>query len=71
MIKNIIELEINEAYSNSNILRQISKPVIDFDEKLVTEINDLRDTFENLSRCVGLAAPQMGLFKRIIIIKST
>ena len=68
MVKSIIELELEQAYSDSNILRQISKPVIDFDEKLLTEINDLKDTFENVHRCVGLAAPQIGLFKRIIII---
>jgi peptide deformylase len=68
MIKNIVALELDQAYSNSNILRQISLPVIDFDEKLLTEINDLKDTFENVPRCVGIAAPQIGLFKRIIII---
>ena len=68
MIKNIIALELDQAYSDSNNLRQISEHVIDFNEKLQAEINDLRDTFENVPRCVGLAAPQIGLFKRIIII---
>ncbi|WP_291124865.1 peptide deformylase [Flavobacterium sp. UBA6031] len=68
MIKSIIALELKQAYSNSNIFRKISEPVIDFDEILLTEINDLKDTFENAPRCVGIAAPQIGLFKRIIII---
>jgi peptide deformylase len=68
MIKSIIALELGQAYSTSSSIRCISEPVIDFDEKLLTDINDLKDTFESIPRCVGFAAPQIGLFKRIIII---
>lgn len=68
MIKSIIELDFEQAYSSSNILRRISEPVVNFDKSLLNEINDLKDTFESIDRCVGLAAPQVGLFKRIILI---
>lgn len=66
--------------SGEKKLRQISKPVVKFDKKIVNLIQDLKDTLEiqNDPEGVGLAAPQIGVnlqifavnykdFKRIVI----
>lgn len=48
------------------VLREVSKPVTEFDEKLATLIDDMRDTLI-YSRGAGLAAPQVGVLKRIFV----
>lgn len=47
-------------------LRQISKPVTEFDDRLCALIDDMRDTliYEDGA---GLAAPQVGVLKRIFV----
>lgn len=47
-------------------LRQISKPVTEFDDKLSTLIDDMRDTLIYADGA-GLAAPQVGINKRIFV----
>lgn len=49
------------------ILRKVSKPVKNFDEKLHILLDDMHET---LAKCegVGLAAPQVGILKRVFII---
>ena len=49
-------------------LRQISQPVKGVDNKIVSFISDLEETLSSLLGCVGIAAPQVGLFVRIIIV---
>ena len=49
-------------------LKQISSPVEKFDDSLRNFIRDLADTMENGPGCVGIAAPQVGKFERIVII---
>ena len=48
-------------------LKSISDPVTDFDENLHSFINDLEETMRNSAGGVGIAAPQVGFFKRLII----
>jgi len=50
------------------ILRKVSKPVKNFDEKLHILLDDMRET---LKKCegLGLAAPQVGILKRVFIIE--
>jgi len=49
-------------------LRQVSEPVADFDDALRAFIADLEETRAAGPAAVGIAAPQVGCFKRIVII---
>ena len=49
-------------------LRQVSKVVKTVDDRIASHISDLEDTLSSLPGCVGIAAPQVGLFERIIIV---
>ncbi|MGC1182790.1 peptide deformylase [Legionella sp.] len=48
-------------------LREISKPVVTFDDKLQTLIDDMFDTMYD-AHGVGLAAPQIGICLRLSVI---
>ena len=43
------------------------RPVTEFDERLHTLLNDMKETLR-LANGVGLAAPQVGILKRVIVI---
>ncbi len=47
-------------------LRQISKPVTEYDEKLAMLLDDMADTMVHADG-VGLAAPQVGVLKRAFV----
>ncbi len=49
-------------------LKSVSTPVTSFDEKLHSFINDLEDTMRAGPGSVGIAAPQVGHFERIVIV---
>ncbi|MGL4363190.1 MAG: peptide deformylase [Cellulosilyticaceae bacterium] len=49
------------------VLRKISKRVEKFDEKLHILLDDMRDTMYE-AEGVGLAAPQIGILKRIFVV---
>lgn len=49
------------------VLRKISKPVAVIDEKIRTLVEDMIDTMYDADG-VGLAAPQIGILKRVIVI---
>lgn len=49
------------------VLRKISKPVPVIDEKIKTLVEDMIDTMYDADG-VGLAAPQIGILKRVIVI---
>jgi len=49
-------------------LKQVSEPVEEFDDELRSFIADLEETRRNGPAAVGIAAPQVGMFKRIVII---
>lgn len=50
-----------------DVLRKISKPVVKFDERLKILVEDMIDTMYEADG-VGLAAPQVGILKRVIVI---
>ena len=52
---------------NDPILRKISKEVTVFDEKLQILVDDMIETMHHADG-VGLAAPQSGVLKRVIVI---
>lgn len=56
----LIRLEDDE------ILRKISKPVTEVNDSIRTLLDDMKETLKD--KGVGLAAPQVGVLKRIILI---
>ena len=49
-------------------LKQVSEPVAEFDHQLRAFIDDLEETRRNGPAAVGIAAPQVGYFKRVVIL---
>lgn len=49
-------------------LKAVSVPVVSFDAVLQTFVTDLLDTMNAAPGCVGLAAPQVNYFQRIVIV---
>ena len=52
----------------SEALRKICKPVDKFDDRLATLIDDMKETLAHADG-LGLAAPQVGVLKRVVIVK--
>ncbi len=48
------------------ILRKKSRPVTEFNQRLLTLLDDMADTLENVSG-IGLAAVQVGVLRRVFI----
>ena len=48
-------------------LHKVCKPVTAFDAKLHKLLDDMADTLEK-AQCVGLAAPQVGILRRVVIV---
>ena len=57
----------NIVKDGDEILRQVCRPVTVFDEKLAQLLEDMAETMHEANG-VGLAAPQVGILKRIVII---
>ena len=51
-------------------LREISKPVTAFDDSLKALVQDMFETMYE-AKGVGLAAPQVGILKRVVVIDTT
>jgi peptide deformylase len=50
-----------------SVLKKAAKPVKEVDERLLVLINDMLDTLYH-AEGVGLAAPQIGVLKRLVVI---
>jgi peptide deformylase len=50
------------------ILKQVSEPVGEVDESAVEVIQDLVDTMVDAGHSVGVAAPQIGVLRRVIVV---
>ena len=57
----------NIVIKGDDILRKVCKPVEKFDQKLWTMLDDMAETLEKANG-VGLAAPQIGVLRRAVII---
>jgi peptide deformylase len=57
----------NIRVDGDDILRKVCKPVTKMNERTLTLIDDMFDTMYE-SNGVGLAAPQVGVLKRIVVI---
>jgi peptide deformylase len=62
-LRKILTVNKNEAE-----LRRKSKPVTVFDKKLIVLVDDLLETMHNTDDGAGLAAPQVGVLKRVAVI---
>ena len=54
-------------FEGDDILRKKSKEVDKIDQKILTLLDDMKDTMYK-EEGVGLAAPQVGILKRIIVL---
>ena len=54
-------------YGEDDVLREKAKPITKINESVHKLLDDLRDTMYS-SKGVGLAAPQIGVSKRVIVV---
>ncbi len=59
-IRNVVQV-------GDDVLRQKCFPVEEFDEKLHTLLEDMKDTVKK-EQGAGLAAPQVGVLKRVVVV---
>ena len=67
----ILKILTTESYDKKlrpPILRDDAVPVVGFDDKLRTIIDDLIETMKQDVICIGLAAPQVGIGLQIAIV---
>lgn len=57
----------NIVLKGDEILKKVSRPVEKFDEKLWELLDDMAETMYK-NEGVGLAAPQVGLLRRVVVI---
>jgi len=50
------------------ILKQIAEPVEEIDESVVAVVQDLVDTMLDAGHSVGVAAPQIGVLQRVMVV---
>lgn len=56
-----------EKAGESSILREKAKPVTEINDTIRTLLDDMAETMYNFDGC-GLAAPQVGISRRIIVV---
>ena len=61
------ELKIIKDYSKDSVLRKKSRPVDEITPRIITLLDDMRETLE-ASGGVGLAAPQVGVLRRVALV---
>lgn len=65
-------MAIREILTYPNpLLKQIAAPVVNFDARIQTLIEDLCETLNSFQGCVGIAAPQIGELHRIIVVDAS
>ena len=58
------------ALQGEECLTKVCRPVTEFNDRLHTLLDDMAETMYN-AEGVGLAAPQVGILKRIVVIDTT
>ena len=59
----------NVVYSDEELIRKKSRPVTQFDEKLWDLLDDMYETMKKEDG-VGIASPQVGVLKQVVVIES-
>lgn len=54
-------------YERDEVLRKKSRPVDKIDKRIITLLDDMAETMYNVEG-VGLAAPQVGVLRRVVVI---
>ena len=60
----------NILHDGDSTLNKTSRPVTDFNPRLHELIDDMRETLQN-AEGVGLAAPQVGVLRRVVLVVDT
>lgn len=60
----------NIVHEGDPILKRVCRPVTNYDERLHVLLDDMRETLLEESG-VGLAAPQVGVARRVVIVMDT
>jgi peptide deformylase len=60
-------MEFKLRYYGDPILREVCQPVTEFDDRLAEEAKEMIETMHR-ERGIGLAAPQVGMSKRLIVV---
>ena len=60
----------NMCFEGEEVLRKKCKPVTEFNRKLAVMLDDMADTMHDRNG-VGLAAPQIGMLRRVVVIDTT
>ncbi len=60
----------NMCFEGEEVLRKKCKPVTEFNQKLAVMLDDMADTMHDRNG-VGLAAPQIGMLRRVVVIDTT
>jgi len=50
------------------VLKQVAEPVVEIDASVVEIIQDLVDTMLEAGHSVGVAAPQIGVLRRVVVV---
>jgi len=50
------------------ILKQVAEPVAEIDESIIGVVKDLVDTMLDAGHSVGVAAPQIGVLQRVVVV---
>lgn len=53
------------------ILKQVSAEVVEIDATLEQDLSDLEETLDASPGCVGIAAPQIGVMFRVVLIDAS
>lgn len=62
-------MAIREIFKKDDeLLRKRSKEIEKIDNRVLTLLDDLKDTLKNSGNGIGIAAPQVGVLKRAIVI---
>ncbi len=59
----------NIVFSDEPLIRKKCRPVENFDENLWTLLDDMKETMEK-NDGVGIAAPQVGVLKRVCVVEA-
>lgn len=58
----------NIVLENEELIRRISRPVDEITPRILTLLDDMADTMYYENRGIGIAAPQVGVLRRIFVV---